>query len=182
MKRLLQQVGRALVVYAGAAYVGDRLVRPHWALFRAQQVAKKLDKPLLVIGYQLTRPLGDVSVDIATASFPLSVEDASVGCVLILHALEYAEDPLVIAAEAERILAPEGEIMVTSSHPAMLHSWLGRKWVLFNLDDGRKHAKRLWTAKRAPPLDTLESADTPPESDDTPPEEPPPQADTAEGL
>lgn len=175
MKRLLQQVGRALVVYAGAAYVGDRLVRPHWALFQAQQAAKKLDKPLLVIGHGLTRPLGDISVDIAESPLPLPAEDGAVGCVLILHALEYAEDPLEIAAESERVLAPEGEVMVTSSHPAMLHSWLGRKWVLFNLDDGRKHAKRLWTAKRAPPLESpQEPADAP--------EEPPTQADGAEGL
>ena len=98
MKHLLQQVGRALVVYAGAAYVGDRLVRPHWA---------------------------------------------------------------AIAAESERVLAEDGEVMVTSSHPAMLHSWLGRKWVLFDLDDGRKHAKPLWGARRAAPLEGPQEGEEP---------------------
>ena len=161
MKHLLQQVGRALVVYAGAAYVGDRLVRPHWALFKAQQAAKKLDKPLLVIGHGLTRPLGDISVDVARDTLPLPAEDGSVGCVLILHALEYAEDPLAIAAESERVLAEDGEVMVTSSHPAMLHSWLGRRWVLFDLDDGRKHAKPLWGARRAAPLEGPQEGEEP---------------------
>ena len=164
MKRLLQQFGRALVVYAGAAYVGDRLVRPHWELRKAQAAAKKLGKPLLVIGHGLTRPLGDVTVDIAEEdALPVPVPDGSIGCVLILHALEYADDPLAIAVESERVLADEGEVMVASSHPAMVHSWLGRKWVLFNLDDGRKHAKALWGAKKPSAPEALESDSAPSE-------------------
>lgn len=170
MKHLLQQFGRALVVYAGAAYVGDRLVRPHWSLRQARKAAKKHDKPLLVIGHGLRRPLGDTSFDVAVDELPLPADDGSIGCVLILHALEYAENPLAIAAEAERVLAEGGEVMITSSHPAMLHSWLGRRWVLFDLEDGRKHARPVWGARRAPPLEGPQEAQEASEGAETRPD------------
>ena len=180
---ILQKIGRALVVYAGVAYVGDQLVRPHWAVHKAKVAAARVDKPLLVVGYQLTRPLGDFCIDLADApSFPLPVEDGSIGAVLLLHALEHAADPLALAIETERVLVEGGEALVTSTSPYMLHAWFGRRWVLFNVDEGRKHAVPLWSARK--PLSTappLEAAETPVEAEEEP-VEPTPSEPLAEGV
>ena len=168
MKAILQKIGRALVVYAGAAYVGDQIVRPHWSVFRAKRAARKLDKPLLAIGYQLRQAVGDIDVDVAHEdAFPLDLDDTSIGSVVILHALEHADDPLSIAAECERVLVEDGEVFITCSSPYMLHAWFGRRWILHSLPDGRKQARPLWSLRKRP---GVEGPETPVEDHEPPTE------------
>jgi len=170
---LLQKIGRVLVLYAGASYVSDKLVRPQYALHKAKLAAKRLDGPLLVVGYGLDGALGDKSIDLeATPETPWDLPADSASVVLLLNCLAHIEDPLSVAIEAERVLCEGGEILVMSSSPFTLHAWFGPKWVLFNVGDGKKQALKtplykLTRAKIAATADTpLSAATTPPPSAD----------------
>ena len=64
-----------------------------------------------------TRELVGADHACVTALHSLPLEQNSVDCVLIHHALEFAEDPHAILREAARVVRPEGQIIVAMFNP-----------------------------------------------------------------
>lgn len=165
MKAALKTLAKALVVYSGGAIVYDRLFKPQAALKRARKAADRLNLPLLIIGHSPPTPSNAIHLDLAESpQFPLPLPDDSIGVILFINAIEHEADPLALAAEAERLLAPEGTIYAMTPSPYTLHAWLGPKWALFDIEDGQKRAvpTPLYRLERAAKPATL--AATPAES------------------
>ena len=175
---------RFLTVYAGVAWFGDTVVRPGLIARKAHVAAAKLDKPVLNIGHgfgspSLRKALGasplwghlnvDLDPDAEANGYVVAVdgkipaEDNTFGSVLLLHALEQVEDPLALLTEAERVLAPGGEMFAVTSPWWAPHAWFKRHWLMVDLPDGQKRAVRLWHRKSsALPESPAEAAADPP--------------------
>ena len=191
------QVGkifRFLTVYAGVAWFGDTVVRPGLIARKAHLAAAKLDKPLLNIGHGFGSPSlrkalgasplwGDVNVDLdpeakaegylVAEDGKIPVEDDTFGSVLLLHSLEKSADPLSLLTEAERVLAPGGEMFAVTSPWWAPHAWFKRHWLMLDLPDGQKRAVRLWHRK------TESLSETPPDAPAPPPPSPAPPSYSA---
>ncbi|MEO9788006.1 MAG: class I SAM-dependent methyltransferase, partial [Aurantimonas coralicida] len=61
-------------------------------------------------------PAGAASLTALIGIEDLPLGDASVDRVLIVHALEFAESPEAMLAEAWRVLAPGGRIVIVAPH------------------------------------------------------------------
>ena len=187
------QISRALrlfTVYVGLAFIGDKLIRPSMVARKARRVAGKLDLPVLNIGHRLTSSAvrqmfqapalwGDVNVDTDARAATLDerltyadptalpFENDSFGAIILLHIVEDAEDPLALAKEADRVLAPGGIIFAVTPPWWTPHAWFANKWLLVNTPHGTKQAYRLWRRRKP----TLSEAFAEVVPDDTPPSE-----------
>jgi 2-polyprenyl-3-methyl-5-hydroxy-6-metoxy-1,4-benzoquinol methylase len=66
-------------------------------------------------------PLLDADVEIIKGHFPDEprFEASTFDCITMLAVLEHVEEPSVLARECERILAPNGRLILTVPHPAV---------------------------------------------------------------
>jgi SAM-dependent methyltransferase len=65
------------------------------------------------------RPLADLSLHSAALPFP----EASLDLVVMPHTLEFSDDPPYALREAERVLVPEGRVVISGFNPASLWGW-----------------------------------------------------------
>jgi SAM-dependent methyltransferase len=187
----LRRAAQLFTVYLGVAFLGDRFVRPSLVARKARRVAGKLDLPVLNVGHQLTSSTvrrmfqspalwGDINVDIdaraaaaddrLTYADPtaLPFEDNSFGAVILLHIVEKHDDPLALAEEADRVVAPGGTIYAVTPPWWTPHAWFNNKWLLVDTTSG-KRAFRLWQRKKPSLAEAFRPSDAAPETPDLDP-------------
>lgn len=67
------------------------------------------------------------SVDVACLPAALPFANASCDLVILPHVLEFCDEPHQILREVERILIPEGQVIITGFNPRSL--WGAKRWV-----------------------------------------------------
>jgi SAM-dependent methyltransferase len=180
---------RLFTLYLGVAFLGDKLVRPSIVARKARAVAGPLDLPVLNIGHRLTSSparrmfqapglWGDINVDIDARAAAaddrliyadptaLPFEDDSFGAVILLHIVEKHDQPLALAEEADRVVAPGGTIFAVTPPWWTPHAWFNNKWLLVDTPTGGKRAFRLWQRKKPRLADAFTEPSADPESPD----------------
>ena len=178
---------RLFTLYLGVAFLGDKLVRPSIVARKARAVAGPLNLPVLNIGYHLTSsPMrrmfqapalwGDVNVDMDARAAAaddrlvyadptaLPFEDNSFGAVILLHIVEKHDEPLALAEEADRVVAPGGSIFAVTPPWWTPHAWFNNKWLLVDVPTGGKRAFRLWHRQKPSLAEAFEDPKVGPES------------------
>ena len=129
------QISRALrlfTVYVGLAFIGDKLIRPEHGCAQGSEGSRETGPPRSEHRtpahfkhrqrqmFQAPALWGDVNVDTDARAAALDerltyadptalpFEDDSFGAIILLHIVEDAEDPLALAKEADRVVAPGG--------------------------------------------------------------------------
>lgn len=77
-------------------------------------------------------------VDVVAEPELLPLESASVDAVLVIHQLEFSDDPHQLLREVERVLAPEGHVLVMGFNPFSL-------WGMRRVLAGVRGSRAPWT-------------------------------------
>lgn len=109
----------------------DRIL-PNLFGYHLVQVGQISDSALLAGSRILNRSVIDLDVGALPSRYPvvcgsplaLPIESDGVDVVLILHVLEFEEEPHKAVHEASRVLAPEGHLIITGFNPwSLLGLW-----------------------------------------------------------
>jgi len=114
--RFLQQwrIGKALPFIRS----GDRLLDV--GCYDRTLIDRALPRVASAVGMDaLVEPASNDRVELLRGHFPEDsrFEDACFDCIVLLAVLEHVDDPMTLAGECERILAPGGRVIVTVPHP-----------------------------------------------------------------
>jgi SAM-dependent methyltransferase len=72
------------------------------------------------------KALGNKPADIAARLSQLPISNGSVDAVVLPHTLEFETDPYAVVREADRVLAPEGQLLVLGFRPFSLWGFRSR--------------------------------------------------------
>jgi len=70
-------------------------------------------------------PAPDAALTLHSAALPFP--EASLDLLVMPHALEFSDDPPYALREAERVLVPEGRVVISGFNPASLWGWRQRR-------------------------------------------------------
>lgn len=104
----LLQLGRVLDVASGDGTLAE-LLSPQVR----EMVCIDISPKVVAAGHERTRPLGNVSYQQADMH-DLPLPDADYDCVMMLHALTYAERPQQALLEAARVLKSGGRLLIAT--------------------------------------------------------------------
>jgi SAM-dependent methyltransferase len=89
--------------------------------------------------------------DLVAEGAGLPFEAASLDLVVMPHTLELCEDPHATLREAERVLVPEGQLVITGLNPVSLWGWHNRRKAMYQrlgwrdvVQDGLGHLIGYW--------------------------------------